>query len=86
MPWAALFNPFKSQNTELSTLYYQLIATPTAKMPAVARQMQDVLVRQAWFVPVAATPLVVLYSPKVTGVNATPQRNVIFASEITPAG
>jgi peptide/nickel transport system substrate-binding protein len=85
-PNAALFNPFKSQNTELSTLYYQLIATPTAKMPAVARQMQDVLVRQAWFVPVAATPLVVLYSPKVTGVNATPQRNVIFASEITPAG
>jgi ABC-type transport system substrate-binding protein len=84
-PSAGLFNPFKSTNSDLTRLYYKLIATPTSKMPAVARQMQDVLVRQAWFVPVAATPLVVLYSPKVTSVNATSQRNVIYASEITPA-
>ena len=84
-PNAALFNPFRSANSELSKLYYKLIATPTAKMPAVARQMQDVLVKQAWFVPVVATPLVVFYSPNVKGVNATPERNVIYASEIAPA-
>jgi peptide/nickel transport system substrate-binding protein len=83
-PNAALFNPFKSTNSQLSRLYYRLIATPTAKMPAVARQMQAVLVKQAWFVPVVATPLVVFYNPSVTGVNATPQRNVIYASEIAP--
>ena len=84
-PNAALFNPFKSTNSQLSKLYYKLIATPTAKMATVARQMQDVLVQQAWFVPVVATPLVVFYTPSVTGVNATPQRNVIYASEIAPA-
>lgn len=84
-PNAALFNPFKSTDSELSRLYYKLIATPTAKMPAVAQQMQAVLVHQAWFVPVVATPLVVFYSPHVTGVNATPRRNVIYASEIAPA-
>lgn len=83
-PNAALFNPFKSADAQLSKLYYKLIATPTAQMPAVARQMQDVLVKQAWFVPVVATPLVVFYTPTVAGVNATPQRNVIYASEITP--
>jgi len=85
-PNAALFNPFKSSNAELSRLYYKLIATPTAKMPAVARQMQGVIVHQAWFVPVVATPLVVFYSKNVTGVNATPNRNVVYASEIAPAG
>lgn len=84
-PNANLFNPFRSKNVELSRLYYKLIATPTAKMPAVARQMQAVLVHQAWFVPVSATPLVVFYTRNVTGVNATPQRNVIYASEIAPA-
>ena len=84
-PNAALFNPFRSANTQLSRLYYKLIATPTAKMPAVARQMQEVLVQQAWFLPVVATPLVVFYRPDVTGVNATPQRNVVYASEIAPA-
>ena len=84
-PKAALFNPFGSKNSELSRLYYRLIATPTAKMPAVARQMQSVLVRQAWFVPVVATPLVVFYTSSVTGVNATSHRNVVYASEIAPA-
>ena len=48
--------------------------------------MQALLVNQAWFVPVAATPLVVLYQSNVTGVNATPQRNVVYMTEIRPAG
>jgi hypothetical protein len=47
--------------------------------------MQDVLVSQAWFVPVVATPLVVLYSSQVTGVNATAERNVAYLTEIKPA-
>jgi len=45
-----------------------------------------VTVKQAWFAPVVATPLVILHSPKLTGVNADPKRPVIYDPEIAPAG
>ena len=79
------FNPFKTANAQLSSLAGELNAASDAQEPAVARQMQQVLVDQAWFVPVAATPLVVLYQSNVTGINATAQRNVAYLTEIRPA-
>jgi peptide/nickel transport system substrate-binding protein len=82
----AAFNPFKSANTQLSALDTKLNAASAGAEPAIAEQMQALLVNQAWFVPVAATPLVVLYQSDVTGVNATPQRNVVYMTEIRPAG
>jgi peptide/nickel transport system substrate-binding protein len=84
-PNASLFNSFKSTNPQLSKLYYKLIAAPTAKVPGIARQMQAILVQQAWFVPVVATPLVVLYRSDVTGVNASVNRSVEYTTEIEPA-
>jgi len=81
----ALFNPFKTANPQLVTLDNELSAASAVEEPALARQMQAILVDQAWFVPVVATPLVVLYSQQVTGVNATPQRNVVYMTEISPA-
>ena len=82
----AAFNPFKSANTQLAALDTRLNAASAGAEPAIAEQMQALLVNQAWFVPVAATPLVVLYQSDVTGVNATPQRNVVYMTEIRPAG
>ena len=82
----ASFNPFKSASTQLTALDARLNAAPAGAEPAIAEQMQALLVSQAWFVPVAATPLVVLYQSGVTGVNATPQRNVVYMTEIRPAG
>jgi peptide/nickel transport system substrate-binding protein len=82
----ASFNPFKSASTQLTALDARLNAAPAGAEPAIAEQMQALLVTQAWFVPVAATPLVVLYQSGVTGVNATPQRNVVYMTEIRPAG
>jgi len=82
----ASFNPFKTASTQLTALDGQLNAASASAEPAIAKQMQRLLVSQAWFVPVAATPLVVLYQPSVTGVNATPQRNVAYMTEIRPAG
>lgn len=85
-PAAATFNPFKTADADLDRLNDELSATPTAEAPALARQMQGVTVKQAWFAPVVATPLVVLHSPKVAGVTAEPKRPVIYAPEIAPAG
>ena len=79
------FNPFKTASAQLTALDSELNAAPAAAEPGIAQQMQSYLVSQAWFVPVVATPLVVLYRPDVTGVNATPQRNVVYMTEIRPA-
>ena len=81
----ASFNPFKSASPQLATLDGQLSAASAVQAPAIARQMQAYLVQQAWFVPVVATPLVVLYGQQVTGVSATSARNVVYMTEIRPA-
>lgn len=81
----AAFNPFKTASTQLTALDGKLNAAPASAEPNIAKQMQALLVSQAWFVPVAATPLVVLYNSSVTGVNATEQRNVVYMTEIKPA-
>jgi peptide/nickel transport system substrate-binding protein len=82
----ASFNPFKTASAQLTALDGKLSVASASAEPAIARQMQRLLVSQAWFVPVAATPLVVLYQSGVTGVNATSQRNVAYMTEIRPAG
>jgi peptide/nickel transport system substrate-binding protein len=84
-PKAGLFNPFKSADPTLAALNDRLVAAPTEQAPAIARQIQARLVDQAWFVPVVSTPLVTMYRSTVTGVNASPRRNVPYMNEIRPA-
>ena len=83
-PNAGPFNPFKTQSPELDELFHRLSAARGDDAAPIARQMQSLITRQAWFLPVVATPLVVLHSSSVTGVNATPQRDVIYTNEIRP--
>jgi peptide/nickel transport system substrate-binding protein len=83
---AAAFNPFKTSSSQLTALDGKLNAASASAEPDIAKQMQALLVNQAWFVPVAATPLVVLYNSSVTGVNASAQRNVVYMTEIKAAG
>lgn len=85
-PGAEGFNPFKTSDPRIDDLNEQLSAAPADEVPEIARQMQALLVEEAWFAPVAATPLVVLYSPEVTGVTAGPERPVIYATEVEPSG
>lgn len=85
-PDAATFNPFKTVDARLDDLNRRLSAAPTAQAPAIARQMQALTVRQAWFAPVVSTPLVVLYRPQVTGVTAAQERPVVYTPEIAPRG
>jgi peptide/nickel transport system substrate-binding protein len=85
-PYRTFGNPFQTTNAQISKLYYKLIAAPAKQEKVLAQQTQSVLVQQAWFVPVFANPLVVLYSSKIAGVNATAQRDVYYAPELRPAG
>ena len=85
-PGASLFNPFKSTNADLSGLYEQLIAAATDQAPAIARQMQKIVVEEAWFAPVVASPLVDLYRSDITGVTSTDFRVQEYTTEIRPAG
>jgi peptide/nickel transport system substrate-binding protein len=85
-PNASLFNPFKSKSPEIEKLNAQLFAASAQDAPGYAKQIQKVLVDQAWFAPVTAVPLVALHRPEVTGIAETPERNVYNAPEIKPAG
>jgi len=85
-PGASLFNPFKSTNAELSRLYDQLIAAPSDQAPSIARKMQQIVVEEAWFAPVLASPLVDLYRSEIAGVTSTDFRVQEYTTEIRPAG
>jgi peptide/nickel transport system substrate-binding protein len=77
--------PFKSTSPQLNNIYDQLITAPTSTEPTVAKEMQQYLVQNAWYLPVAATPLAEFYRSKITGVNATPQRNTDYDVEFASA-
>jgi peptide/nickel transport system substrate-binding protein len=83
-PDALPFNPFGSSMPELTSLNEELSAASRSEAPAIAQHIQRLLVDEAWFAPVVVTPLVVLHSPDVTGVEATDQRRVIYTTEIQP--
>ncbi|HTW10589.1 MAG TPA: ABC transporter substrate-binding protein [Acidimicrobiales bacterium] len=77
--------PFHSNSPELDGIYNKLIAAPPSQVAAFAQSMQKFLVEQAWYLPVAATPLAGFYRADITGVNATPQRNTDYDVEFAPA-
>ena len=77
--------PFKSSSLQLNDIYDQLITAPTSAETTVAKEMQRYLVQNAWYLPVAATPLAEFYRSNISGVNATPQRNTDYDVEFAPA-
>jgi len=77
--------PFKSSSRQLNDIYDKLITAPTSTEPTVAKEMQQYLVQNAWYLPVAATPLAEFYRSNISGVNAAPQRNTDYDVEFAPA-
>jgi len=84
-PGATQWNPFKSTSPQLTTLFSELATASASRTAVYARKIQDFISKNAWFVPIASTPLVYLYSRKVTGVVATSARGTEYATEIKPA-
>jgi peptide/nickel transport system substrate-binding protein len=85
-PNASSSNPFKNTDPRLNRIYDKLIAAPPGQEGKFAQEMQGFLVDEAWFVPVSASPLVVLYSPDITGVVANEKRDNWYTNEYRPAG
>jgi peptide/nickel transport system substrate-binding protein len=77
--------PFKSSSPQLNGIYEKLITAPASTEPTVAKEMQLYLVKNAWYLPVAATPLAEFYRSDIAGVNAAPQRNTDYDVEFAPA-
>lgn len=77
--------PFGSTSAQLNSIYSKLISASPVKEPADAREMEKFIVQQAWYLPVAATPLAEFYRPSITGVNATSERPTDYIVEMAPA-
>lgn len=77
--------PFKSVSPQLNRIYQQLVTASPAKEGAVAQKMQKYLVQQAWYLPVAATPLAEFYRSDIGGVQATADRPTDYDVEFQPA-
>jgi peptide/nickel transport system substrate-binding protein len=71
LPTAPVFNPFKSSDPRIEQLYAQAAASDEAVRAELDRQIVARLVDQAWFVPVAFTPVFFFARSNVTGIEAT---------------
>jgi peptide/nickel transport system substrate-binding protein len=71
LPQAPVFNGFHTQSSVLAGLYGQAAASAPAQRAALDVQMNDYLVRQAWFAPVVFTPVFVFARASLGGVAET---------------
>ncbi len=83
--WGPVGNPFKASEEQFDRLYEELTAASPAETNEIARQMQRFMVEQAWYVPVTATPVVVLHSSDVAGVDTSARRPYPYPVEFHPA-
>jgi len=83
-PEASQANPFRIKSPTLDAIYDRLVRAPNSQSSAIAQEMMRYLMQQAWFIPAAATPLAVFYSPTLTNVNATQTRIQDYAVEDRP--
>lgn len=71
LPSAALFNPRRSADAELESLYQSAAGLDDAARVEVERQIIARLVDQAWFVPVVFVPVFFFARSTVTGIEPT---------------
>ncbi|MEU3464324.1 ABC transporter substrate-binding protein [Streptomyces sp. NPDC006733] len=72
LPTAPVFNPRKSASPQLTALFGKLAVAAQAQRPAAAQAVQAWLVDNAWFAPVAASPVFYYARPTVGGVKVSP--------------
>jgi peptide/nickel transport system substrate-binding protein len=82
---SALFNPFRSADSELQTLYDQAARATGSAKTAADQAVEGWLVHHAWFVPVVATGLPFYAAKTVTGTTVSPKAPLASIYEIQPA-
>jgi ABC-type transport system substrate-binding protein len=76
LPTAAVFNGFKTNSTELVSLYNKAAAADPTQRAALDIQMQEYLVENAWFAPVAFSPVLYFARPDLGGLTVNAQAPV----------
>lgn len=71
MPGSALFNGFGSSSATLTTLFNQAASADTATRATLDQQIEDYLVKNAWFAPVTYSPVMYYASSKIGGVQVS---------------
>ncbi|HZE49242.1 MAG TPA: ABC transporter substrate-binding protein [Jatrophihabitantaceae bacterium] len=71
LPTAAVFNGFKTNSPELVALYNQAAAAGPDQRATLDQQMQKYLVDNAWFAPVAFSPVLYFARPDLGGVTVS---------------
>ncbi|WP_405772000.1 ABC transporter substrate-binding protein [Streptomyces sp. NBC_00080] len=71
MPGSKVFNGFGSTSPELTKLFDEAAAADTAERAELDQQMQEYLVKNAWFAPVAFTPVNYYVRPGIGGVKVS---------------
>lgn len=81
----ASYNPFKSTDPTLTSLYQQEIASTGTQQASLDQQIVSELTKQAWFVPIVAAVTPVYVSPKVAGAQVTPPLSFPNVYDLQPA-
>jgi len=81
----SFWNRDTSAPQELQTVIDQLSMTDVVNMAPIAKQANQYLTENAWYVPVLATKLYFLYAPGVTGGEPTPFDATINILDVVPA-
>lgn len=86
LPSASVFNPLKSTDPQLESLFAQAAAAPDNIRGDLDKQMVRRLVELAWFVPVGFAPVFYFTRNDVAGVEATAAEPIASPTEWRPAG
>ncbi len=81
----SFWNRDASAPAELQALIDQLATTNVEDMAPIARQVNQYLTENAWYVPVHSSKLYFFYAPGVTGGEPTPFEAVINLLEVVPS-
>jgi peptide/nickel transport system substrate-binding protein len=71
LPTAAVFNGFMSTSPTLTSLYARAAAAPPAQRADLDPQIQDFLIDNAWFAPVAFSPELYFSRPDLGGLEVS---------------
>ncbi|MFE3177874.1 ABC transporter substrate-binding protein [Amycolatopsis sp. NPDC059235] len=69
----ALFNGMRTHSPELTSLYERAAGADPETRAGLDRQIEDFLVKQAWFAPVLFTPVFYFAQPEVNGIELSPR-------------
>lgn len=85
LPTAAQWNPFRSSDSQIASLYTQAAAATEARQARLDTQLVERLVQQAWFIPVFLSPVFAFARSGIAGVQITAAQPLLDPVEFHPA-